>query len=186
MIPTLDFPILRTQRLLLREFSLEDVPAVFDILRREDVNTWLETDTLQSIAEVEARVKSRMGLFPDRMGVRWAITLLEKPAEVIGSCGYFHVRRGTQTFETGFELHPAFWRKGIMTEALQAMIPFAFSAYRPTPVHRMEALVIPENIASLRLLEKLGFECEGRRREFGYWKGRYQDVFLLALLNQNK
>jgi len=51
------------------------------------------------------------------------------------------------------------------------------------PVHRIEALVTPNNTGSIRLLEKLGFCQEGLRREFGFWKGCYQDVYLYALLN---
>jgi len=177
------FPVLFTERLLLRELSTEDIPAVFAICSREEVNTWTETDTMRSMEEAETRVKSRMSLFKDRMGIRWAITLREKPQDVIGSCGFFSVRRGTQTVETGYDLHPDYWNKGLMTEALKEMIRFNFGPSSPVPVHRIEALVMPENIASIRVLEKLGFDREGCRREFGFWKGRYQDVDLYALLN---
>ncbi|MBI4926387.1 MAG: GNAT family N-acetyltransferase [Anaerolineae bacterium] len=183
-IPSASFPILCTQRLLLREFAVEDIPAVFGIFSREDVNTWTETDTMRTMEEAKARVINRMNLFKDRMGIRWAITLLDNPKDVIGSCGYFSVRRGTQTVETGYDLHPDYWNKGLMTEALREMIRFSFGPCSPVPIHRMEALVMPENIASIRVLEKLGFEREGRRREFGFWKGRYQDVDFYALLNR--
>ena len=179
------FPVLFTDRLLLREFTLEDIPAVFAIFNREDVNTWTETDTMRSKEEAETRVKSRMSLFKDRMGFRWAITLRENPKVVIGSCGYFSVRRGTQTVETGYDLHPDYWNKGLMTEALKEMIQFSFGPGSPVPVHRIEAIVFPGNTASIRVLEKLGFEQEGLRREFGFWKGRYQDVSLYALLNHS-
>jgi len=70
-----------------------------------------------------------------------------------------------------------------MTEALRTMIQFSFANQTPMPVHRVEALVAPDNIASIRVLQKLGFESEGLRREFFFWDGRYQDVYLYALLN---
>lgn len=177
------FPALTTDRLLLREFSLEDVPAVFEILRREDVGAWLEIEPMRSIQQAEERVRSRMNLFKDKMGIRWAIALRTDPSRVIGSCGYFSVRRGTATVETGYELHPNYWRQGLMTEALCAMLHYCFGLDARMPVHRVEALVVPENMASIRLLEKLGFAREGLRREFGFWGGRYQDVYLYALLN---
>jgi ribosomal-protein-alanine N-acetyltransferase len=177
------FPILTTERLLLREFNLVDVPAVYDILGREEVCEWLETAPIQSLDEAETRVKSRMSLYRDKMGFRWAITLRKNPAQVIGSCGYFSVRRGTQTVETGYELHPDYWGKGIMSEALQTMIQFSFGSQDVFSVHRIEALVAPGNTASIRLLEKFGFAREGVRREFFNWKGCYQDVYLYALLN---
>lgn len=176
------FPVLTTDRLLLREFSLEDAPAVYEIFSRQDFNQWLETEPLQSLVEAETRVRDRMSLFHNKMGFRWAITLCENPSKIIGSCGYFHVRRGTQTYEAGFDLHPDHWRQGLMTEALRAVLAYSFSAQALLPVHRIEAIVMPDNTASIRLLEKLGFIREGVRREFGFWKGRYQDVFLYALL----
>ena len=177
------FPTLTTDRLLLREFSVEDVPAVFEMLKRKDINVWLETDPMQTVEEAEAQVRGRIGLFKDKMGFRWALTQRSDPGRVIGSCGYFSVRRGTATVETGYELHPDFWKQGIMTEALQAMIDFSFGAQDLMPVHRIEALVSPGNTGSIRLLEKLGFVREGLRREFGFWKDRYQDVYMYAMLN---
>jgi ribosomal-protein-alanine N-acetyltransferase len=158
---------------------------VFDILCREAVNQWLETDALKSVQGAEERIQSRINLFHDKMGFRWAVTLRENPAKVMGSCGYFSVRRGTQTVETGYELHPDYWRQGIMSEAPQVMIVFSFGTQNLMPVHRIEALVAPGNIASIRILEKFGFFKEGMRCEFGFWKGHYQDVFLYALLNKN-
>jgi [ribosomal protein S5]-alanine N-acetyltransferase len=184
--PAQPFPVLTTERLLLRAFNPGDAPAVLDILGRPEVNEWLETDTLRSPEEAEARVRSRMRLFEDGMGVRWAIALRDAPARVIGSCGYFSVRRGTQTYETGYELHPDYWNQGLITEALRAILRFGFDPQARMPVHRMEALVIPDNGASVRVLEKLGFSREGMRREFGFWKGRYQDVALYALLNEGQ
>jgi len=177
------FPVLQTERLILREFTEEDIPAVFEMLRREDINQWLETDTMKSIEETAQRVRSRMSLFRNGMGCRWAITLREHPERLIGSCGYFHVRKGTQTMEMGYELHPDYWRQGFMSEALQAVLEFAFHGGALPVVHRMEALVDPRNTPSVRLLEKLGFQMEGVRRHFGFWKGVYVDVLLFALLN---
>jgi ribosomal-protein-alanine N-acetyltransferase len=179
------FPRLTTDRLLLREFAWEDSADVFEIYRREDVNIWMETEPMQSISDAEERVRGRINLFKDGMGFRWAITLKNNPGRVIGSCGYFSVRRGTQTVETGYELHPDHWGRGLISEALREMIKYSFSENALMPVHRIEALVEPGNLGSIRVLEKLGFSREGIRREFGYWKGCYQDVILFALLNSH-
>lgn len=176
------FPTLETERLILREFSLADIPMVFDLFRRQDVNTWLDRDPMQIIEEAERSVRSRMSLFTNGMGFRWAIVSKDNPDRLIGSCGYFSVRRGTATVEIGYELHPDYWRKGFMTEALRAAIDYSYSERAILPVHRIEALVMPGNAGSVRLLEKLGFKNEGLRREFGYWSGSYQDVILFALL----
>lgn len=177
------FPVLTTERLLMREFCLEDALAVYNMMRREEVAAWLETGPMRSVREAVERVKGRMGLFQDGMGFRWALALPEKPAELIGSCGFFHLRRGTQTVETGYDLHPDYWNRGLITEVLREMVRYSFSAQSLFPVHRIEAIVAPPNSASIRVLEKLGFQREGLRREFAFWNGSYQDVLLYALLN---
>ncbi len=179
------FPILTSERLLLREFSLADIPAVFDIFSRPEVVKWVEVSLFENMDQAELLVKNRMRLFDDHLGCRWAVALREKSQQVIGSCGYFHVRQGTHTWEIGYDLHPAYWGQGLMSEALQVMIQFCLSAQNPLPIHRLEALVAPGNTASIRLLEKFGFQRECMRREFGLWNHRYQDVYLYALLNFN-
>jgi [ribosomal protein S5]-alanine N-acetyltransferase len=179
---SIPFPELTTERLLLREFDLSDIENVYKILSLKKANRWLETEAFQSIEQAATRLKYRMELFNQGLGFRWAITLAQDPAQVIGSCGYFSMRQGTHTVETGFELHPKYWNKGIMSEALQAMIHFAFHSNNPMPIHRIEALVAPRNTASIHILEKLNFEREGLRREFIYRNDRYQDVYLYALV----
>jgi methylmalonyl-CoA/ethylmalonyl-CoA epimerase len=176
------FPVLSTPRLLLRAFEPTDAPAVFEMYTRKDLVQWIEHETMVSIREAEERVSNRISLFEKGWGYRWAVTFKDDPEKVIGSCGYFGVRIGTHTVEMGFDLHPDYWRQGIMTEALTAVLNFTYSEACMMPVHRIEALVDPQNIASINLLSKLGFTTECLRRSFGYWKGGYQDVKMLALL----
>lgn len=176
------FPVLETQRLLLREFQPADIPAVFEMYTHPDLTRWLEHETMTSLAEAEQRVHARKGLFERGMGCRWAITFKERPEDVIGSCGYFSVRISTHTYEMGYDLHPDYWRQGLMTEALTAVLQASFAPGALYPLHRLEALVDPGNDASIGLLTQLGFTRESTRREFGYWKGAYQDVIVFALL----
>ena len=179
------FPVLETERLVLRQFRPSDAPAVFEIFARPDMNRWLEHESMVSMSEADIRVASRIQLFERGWGCRWAITLKPDLDLVVGSCGYFSVRMSTQTVEMGFEIHPNLWRQKIMTEALRAVLDHIFFQTTPFPVHRIEALVDPGNQASIGLLENLGFRKEGVRREFGYWKGAYQDVILFALLKND-
>jgi methylmalonyl-CoA epimerase len=183
--PARGFPVLETERLTLRDFQIADVPAVFDMYVRQDMNQWLEHEPMTSIEEAERRVRGRMGLFENGLGYRWAIAFKNSPEKLIGSCGYFSVRIGTHTVEMGFEVHPDYWQQGIMTEALTAVFDYSFSTSALVPIHRVEALVDPENAASIRLLTKLGFSNEGLRRGFGYWKGAYRDVIMFALLSRD-
>jgi methylmalonyl-CoA epimerase len=176
------FPVLNTKRLVLRQFQMKDAHTVYEMFAREDMNHYLETETMQSIEEAELRVQNRISLFEKGWGCRWAIAPKESPEDLIGSCGYFKVRVGTHTVEIGFEVHPEYWRQGIMTEAMTSILDYSFSDNSLLPVNRVEALVDPANRKSIALLKSLGFWDEGVRRKFGYWKGSYHDVKLFALL----
>jgi methylmalonyl-CoA/ethylmalonyl-CoA epimerase len=180
--PRLDFPLIETKRLILREFRDSDAEDVFEMYSRDDMVQWLEHEAMTSLQEAEERVLSRKRLFDNGLGCRWAITLKGEIERVVGSCGFFSVRVGTHTVEMGFDLHPEFWRQGIMTEALTAVLNYCFSDACIIRVHRIEALVDPHNQASIATLSKVGFKEECRRRGFGYWKGAYQDVIMYALL----
>ncbi len=179
------FPILVTERLILREFSEKDVPAIFEMYSRQDMNQYLEHEPMKSIEEAEVRVQKRINLFKNGWGGRWAIAFKDQSEKVIGSCGYFHVRIGTHTVEIGFEVHPEYWHQGIMTEAMTAILDYSFSKEAFQTVNRVEALVDPGNQASLALLQNLGFVIEGTRRKFGFWGGVYHDVKFLALLRED-
>ena len=179
------FPVLVTERLILREFSEEDVSAVFEMYSRPDITQFLPDEPMRAIEEAEKRVFDRINLFKNGWGCRWAVTFKDHPEEVIGSCGFFDVRIGTQTVEIGFEVHPDHWRQGIMTEAVIAVLDYAFSNKGHKPINRIEALIVPSNLRSLALLFNLGFIEEGTRRKFGYWNGTYHDLKLLALLRED-
>ncbi len=71
-----------------------------------------------------------------------------------------------------------------MTEALRAMAQYGFEKTPPTglALNRIEALVVPGNVASARVLTKVGFQREGVLREYGFWKNRFWDLEMFALL----
>ena len=73
-------------------------------------------------------------------------------------------------------------RRGYMTSAVRAMIPFAFGVLR---LHRVEAACIPANVASIRLLEKTGFQREGFARQYLCIDGAWQDHLLYARLKED-
>lgn len=180
-----DFPILTTERLILREFRPDDAPAVFAIFSREVVTRYHNLERMQSPAEAQALVERRLALWTDGIGARWAIALGAQPAASIGSCGYYNANAVSRSIEIGFELHPGHWRRGIMSEALNAMIDHCFSDGFAFPLNRIEALIDVAHIASLGLLSKLGFQEEGIRREYAYWKSRFHDLRAFSLLRRD-
>ncbi|MBN1261984.1 MAG: GNAT family N-acetyltransferase [Anaerolineae bacterium] len=176
------FPILKTQRLVLREFALTDAAAVLDSFTREKVTRFHNVSTMLDIEEAKALVKARKKAFTTGRGIRWAIALREHGRQGIGSCGYYNFNRSFHSAEIGYDLHPDFWGRGIMTEALTAIIDFGYSDPFDFHLNRIQALTHPENRASIALLRRLGFHEEGLLRAYGFWKDSYQDVQCFSLL----
>jgi [ribosomal protein S5]-alanine N-acetyltransferase len=94
-----------------------------------------------------------------------------------------NVRRGVaQAGSLGYWVGEPFARRGLMSSAVMALVPFAFQSLR---LHRLEAACIPTNAGSIRLLEKAGFEREGYARQYLCINGLWQDHLLFARLNGN-
>ena len=87
--------------------------------------------------------------------------------------------RENRRAEIGFILHPSMQGRGLASEAVRTSLAFAFG---PMDLHRVEADVDPDNEASLRLLERIGFKREGVLRERWFTFGTWKDTVLLGLL----
>jgi ribosomal-protein-alanine N-acetyltransferase len=180
-----EFPSLQTRRLVLREFRETDAPAVFDSFSQEAVARYVNRAAMQSVTEAEELVKMRASIFERGIGIRWAIVLRENLDAVIGSCGFYKLDRANHSVETGYDLHPAYWRQGIMTETLKRVFDFAYSEAFFFDLNRIQALTYPQNQASIGLLKKLSFQKEGLRREAGYWEDQYHDLQSFSLLRRD-
>lgn len=178
------FPILQTRRLSLRAFQPGDAQAVFDSFSQEAVTRYVNRGSMQSIAEAEELVKSRASLFERAIGIRWALVEKINQDYVIGSCGYYKLNKDDHSAEIGYDLNSAYWRQGLMTEALKTVIEFAYSEAFFFHLNRIQAVTYIDNKASIGLLEKLGFQEEGIRREAGYWKGKYHNLRSFSLLRR--
>jgi ribosomal-protein-alanine N-acetyltransferase len=179
------FPVLRTERLVLREFKDSDAQAVFDIFSRDDVTKYVNSETMQSIEEAAQRIASRINLFKDDQGIRWGVTLRGSGDTIIGSCGFYLLNRRWFSCEIGYELHPQYWRQGMMTEALTAVIDFGYSDEFFFHLNRIQALTYAYSEPSIGLLKKLGFQEEGVRREYTYWKNQFHDLRCFSLLRRD-
>ncbi len=102
---------------------------------------------------------------------------------LVGGMTLANIRRGVaQCGSLGYWMGQRFARRGHMTAAVSALIPFSFASLR---LHRLEAACIPTNGASIRLLEKTGFIREGFAREYLCINGIWQDHLLYGLLKDD-
>lgn len=90
----------------------------------------------------------------------------------MGVFGYYRLHPDYFRAELGYMLHPDYQGKGLMQEALQAIINFGFTELN---LHTIEAVIDPANIASEKILQKLGFIKEAHFRENVFFDGRFLD-----------
>ena len=176
------FPTLRGERLELRALAPTDADAVYRQFSDDEVTSYYDLDTFTDPAQGEQLVASWLQSYERRFGIRWAICRLDKPGQLIGTCGYNLWSQGSARAVLGFDLGRSHWRQGIMTEALQLILDYGFGTME---LNRVEAVVFRDNVASADLLTKLGFTREGLLREYEYVHGRFEDMYIFSRLRRD-
>lgn len=173
-------PDLSAERVALRWLQPEDAPAVFRIYSDAEAMKYWSSPPMTSEAQAEGLIASIAKGFEDGTLFEWGVVERDG-GRVIGTVTLASIDRKNKRAEVGFMLDRAVWRQGYMSEALGAALDYAFG---PMDLARMEADVDPANEASLRLLERLGFQREGYLRERWRVGGGVQDTVLLGLLRR--
>ncbi len=176
-----EFPQLETENLFLREIKLSDAEAVFQFFSDDEVLKYHDVEAFVSVEQAQMLINSLHERFKNKWGIRWGIAKKDDNM-IIGTCGYGGWVKNSLRAGIGYELAKPYWHQGIMTEALSAMLKFGFEKME---LNRIEATVMLDNIASMKLLEKLGFIDEGILREYGYWKGEFHDLKMFSLLKRD-
>ena len=172
------FPTLTTNRLLLRQLRPTDAEAFFAIRSDPVGMEFLGREPHQSIEETDTLMQRLQTFYEQREALTWGITLKGEDT-VIGSCTFFSFNPHFHYAETGYELHRAYWRQGIASEAMSAVLTYGFTELE---LHRIEADVAPDNIRSKNLLLKLGFTYEGNLRQRYFFRGQFEDEHYFGLL----
>lgn len=176
------FPTLKTDRLLLTEITPGDSPAIFDLFSNQSVVEYYDLEVFTHASEADKLIEFFRSRFANSTGIRWAIRSKESE-KLIGTCGFNSWNISMRNAVIGYDLSPSYWGNGIAQEAVREIVGAAFSGHLPCgALHRIQADTVPGNIASEKLLTRLGFEEEGVRRESGYWKDKYHDLKCFGLI----
>ncbi|WP_035985308.1 GNAT family N-acetyltransferase [Leptolyngbya sp. KIOST-1] len=172
------FAPLETPRLHLRPLAQADVDFVFRHFSDPAVNRYLlDQAPLASREEAQGIVDFFVQPTDDTY-TRWVL-VSKADGQPIGTCGFHKWDQRNRRAEIGYDLAPTAWGQGYMGEALKTMLSYGFT---DMVLNRVEALVYPENTASVKLLEKLNFQREGILRDYFYHEGHFYDHWLLSLL----
>jgi ribosomal-protein-alanine N-acetyltransferase len=173
------FPALETPRLVLRRILPSDAGA-FHRLRSDPEVTRYRGRPPLTRAEAEQRLVELDADLGANALVMWGMALRDSH-DLIGTCLLFHWDKEHMHAEVGYELTPALWGRGLVPEAVRAILAFGFDAM---DLHRVEANVDPDNARSIRVLEKLGFVREATLRENWRFGARFTSSAIFGLLRR--
>jgi RimJ/RimL family protein N-acetyltransferase len=171
-------PTLRTERLSLRPLGPADAASLFAIFADARIVRYLSRPIWTDIESAHERIaqdaEARESGRYLRVGVELAAT-----ATLVGECSLFNLNPTSRRAEIGYALAVESWGFGYINEALCAVLDHAFSRL---DLNRIEADIDPRNEASARVLQRLGFQEEGRLRERWIVRGEVSDTSLYGLL----
>ena len=176
-----DMPRLETPRLILRRLEMRDAPDLFDYSRDPQVAKHVLWDAQTSVSEARAYVRYMLRRYRAGEPASWGIEFKENH-RLIGTIGFMWINRDHHSAEVGYSLARDYWNRGIMSEALVAVLDEGFLNLG---LHRIEAQHEVDNPASGRVMAKCGMLYEGCVRGRLYNKGRYVDVALYAILRED-
>lgn len=165
------FPVLETERLLLRKTTTADVNELYYLRSSEEVMRYIDRPRPKSTDDILQLIEKIRTMIVSDEGIEWAITLKGDPT-FIGTISFHRLIKEHYRAEIGYLLHPGHHGKGIMDEATKAVTAFGF---RNMGLHSIEAHVNPENIASQKLLERNSFVREAYFKQNYFWNGKFLD-----------
>lgn len=133
----------------------------------------------KSISEIEAFIEKNMTVCPNTDNTWLQLAVCLKEGQLIGDVGIHFLE--DEQMEIGYTLSPDYQGRGYAIEAVQAVVEYLFSALKK---HRVTASVDPDNGASIKLLEKMGFRREAHFIKSFYMNGQWLDDVVYAMLEE--
>lgn len=174
----MEFPVLETKRLILREITEEDTNDLFINFSSAEVMKHYGSEPLETIEEARGLVHSFQIGFNESKGIRWGIQLKHKK-HLIGTVGFHAVSAKHNRAEIGYELHQRYWGQGLAREAIEKAVEYGL---KEMELQRIGAIVFLDNRPSNELLLKLGFQREGVLRKYMVQSGVSYDTYVYSLL----
>ena len=170
------FPELTTQRLCLRQFQREDAEFLLKLRTNDRVMKYLGRAKMSSVKEAEDFIQKVRKDALENHSVEWAISMEGK---LIGKLGFWRIMSQHRRAELGYNLMPDYFRKGLMSEAVSAVLKYGFEEIG---LHSVEANLDPANTKSSNLLKRNGFTREGYFKESYFFDGAFTDTASYSLL----
>lgn len=176
---------LTTERLYLKTLTVKEAPQVLDYFQRNRhfFQAWTPTteDSFYTLAFQRKRLEAEKTAMEEKRLFRLWLYAQKDCSKIVGDIGFSNIVWGAfQSCHLGYKIDYQETHQGYMTEALQKAIDIIFQTFR---LHRIEANILPKNVRSIRVVEKLGFVQEGLARKYLKINDIWEDHFHYVLLN---
>ena len=175
----MDFPTIKTDRFLLRQFTDGDLENLFRGLSHPDVVPYYGVN-FSTLEEAKEHLKWLAELEKTGTGIWWAICSADN-STFMGAGGLNRISPVHKKAELSYWSLPAFWRQGVMTETVPLICRYGFDVLG---LHRVESFVESENQRCQKAVAKLGFTYEGTMTDCETKHGRFISLGIYAMFNE--
>jgi [ribosomal protein S5]-alanine N-acetyltransferase len=170
-------PVLVTERLVLRQITMEDAQAIFDMRANKRVNEFIARPEMNDVAQARDLLTRIKAQYQAKNCLSFA-GQLRGDGEIIGTCGFNQFDFPNHHAEIGGEMGAKYWGKGLAQEAFKAIVTFGFEKLM---LQTIEAKVLPSNRSAIALLEAYGFVKEAHFKNRILFNGDFMDMAVYTL-----
>ena len=174
------FPTFQLSKVILRQIIPEqDYQDYFHYMNHLEVAAYLSSDDLPiDLESAKKELSYWSSLFNYRSCFYWGIALKESN-QLIGTCGFNHWNKTHNRGEISYDLNRNYWSRGIMTEAVKEISKFGLEEMN---MQRIQATIAVDNVASIKMIEKVGFEREGLMKNYGLLHKEIKDFYMYSII----
>lgn len=172
------FPVLETERLILRQLTDDDAADMFVMRSDKEMMKYIPRPVAQTLDDVLKLIRLMNENIGKNDTINWGIVPKERPV-VMGTIGYVRMSKEDYRAEVGYMLHRDLQGKGLMAEALEAVLGYGFNTMN---LNSVKAVIDPENVASEHVLQRHGFVKEAHFKEDFFYEGRFLDSVHYGML----
>lgn len=175
----MNFPLLKTKRTKLVQLTEEYLTDLYQIFSDERVTEYMDINPMKSIEETKKEwIDWSNDVYNSGYGIRWGILYGE---QLVGTCGLHNIREVDDLIiaDIGYDLAVNYWGQGIVSEVVPTVIQYAFEKLDIQEIH---ACIYPENIKSVKSIQRLGFKYRGVNELEEICKDRFtrEDIYVYS------
>ncbi len=173
-------PTLQTERLYLRKILPEDEDDMYEYSKDPETSKYLLWEPHSSRNFTRGHLKYLQAQYQKAAFFDWALVLKES-GKMIGTCGFTEIYEREKRAEVGYVISPLYHRQGFAPEALKRVMEYAFDTLG---LVSLSGRFMEDNLASEKVLSRLGFQKDERKRESIHKRGKKQRIFTYTLTKE--